>query len=336
MQIIRDRRSFLTGLSAIGAAGLLGNGDLLAAAEQPPETTSVRLPRYLGGAICWAAEYLAGEMLRAEGIIVRFVQGDRHVDHAIWITRGAVDLGIHYVPNHIQMIDAGVPIKVLTGLHSGCLEVIASDNVRRVADLRGKRVGTGTLNSSQHTWLKLMTHYIGLDPVTDIEWVSEQGDPTQLFIDGKIDAYLGTPPWPQALRAKKIGHTLISTTTDKPWSQHFCCMISGSSDYVEKYPITTKRILKAILKAADICASNPSWAAQQLVDRKFVPRYDYAFQTLSELRYDRWRDFDAEDALRFYALRMQEIGMIKSSPQEIIAKGADWRILNELKHELKA
>ena len=335
MQIIQNRRSFLTGLSAIGAAGLLGNSDLLAA-EQAPEVTSVRLPRYLGGAICWAAEYLAGDMLRAEGITVRFVQGDRHIDHAIWIARGAVDLGIHYVPNHIQMIDAGVPVKVLTGLHSGCLELIANDNVRSVADLRGKRVGTSTLNSSQHTLLKLMAHYIGLDPVTDIEWVYEEGDPTQLFIDGKIDAFLSSPPWPQVLRERKVGHTLVSTTTDKPWSQHFCCMISGATSYVENYPITTKRILKAILKAADICASNPSWVAQQLVDRKFVARYDYAFQTLSELRYDTWRDFDAEDGVRFYALRMQEIGMIKSSPQEIIANGTDWRVLRELKRELKA
>jgi NitT/TauT family transport system substrate-binding protein len=32
---------------------------------------------------------------------------------------------------------------------------------------------------------------------------------------------------------------------------------------------------------------------------------------------------------------MQETGMIKSSPQEIIAAGTDWRFLDELKRELK-
>ena len=36
-----------------------------------------------------------------------------------------------------------------------------------------------------------------------------------------------------------------------------------------------------------------------------------------------------------YALRLHEAGLIKSSPQKVIAQGADWRFLNELKKELK-
>jgi NitT/TauT family transport system substrate-binding protein len=40
--------------------------------------------------------------------------------------------------------------------------------------------------------------------------------------------------------------------------------------------------------------------------------------------------------MRFYALRLHEVGMIKSTPQDVIAKGTDWRFLNELKRELKA
>jgi NitT/TauT family transport system substrate-binding protein len=35
-------------------------------------------------------------------------------------------------------------------------------------------------------------------------------------------------------------------------------------------------------------------------------------------------------------LRIQEAGMIKSSPQKIIAQGTDWRYLKELKQELKS
>jgi NitT/TauT family transport system substrate-binding protein len=58
-------------------------------------------------------------------------------------------------------------------------------------------------------------------------------------------------------------------------------------------------------------------------------------QVLDELRYDRWREYDPEDTVRFYALRMHQVGMIKSSPQKILAEGTDWRFLNELKRELK-
>ena len=40
--------------------------------------------------------------------------------------------------------------------------------------------------------------------------------------------------------------------------------------------------------------------------------------------------------MRFYALQLHEVGMIKSSPITIIAEGIDWRFVNELKRELKA
>jgi hypothetical protein len=47
-------------------------------------------------------------------------------------------------------------------------------------------------------------------------------------------------------------------------------------------------------------------------------------------------EFDPEDSMRFYALRLREVGMIKSTPNEILAQGTDWRFVNELKRELKA
>ena len=65
-------------------------------------------------------------------------------------------------------------------------------------------------------------------------------------------------------------------------------------------------------------------------------RYDYALQTLIEVPYGTWRDYDPEDTLRFYALRLHEAGMIRSGPNTIIAEGTDWRFLNELRRELKA
>ena len=76
--------------------------------------------------------------------------------------------------------------------------------------------------------------------------------------------------------------------------------------------------------------------ARRLVDRGITDRYDYALQTMNELPYDKWRDYDAEDSARFYALRMHETGLIKSVPNKIISDATDWRFLNELKRELKA
>ena len=137
-------------------------------------------------------------------------------------------------------------------------------------------------------------------------------------------------------RARQIGHVIVNTAVDRPWSQYFCCMLAGNPEFVRKHPVATKRVLRAILKAADLCAADPAGAARQMVDGRFTPRYDYALQTLRELPYDKWREYDPKDTIRFYALRLHEAGFINSSPQKIIADSADWRFLDELKRELKA
>jgi NitT/TauT family transport system substrate-binding protein len=193
------------------------------------------------------------------------------------------------------------------------------------------------VGAAKYRYVAIMAANIGLDPEEDIEWVAEaNADPLELFAQGEVDAFLTWPPEGEELRARKVGHVIVNTTTDKPWSQYFCCMVVGTREFVRDHPVATKRVLRAVLKAADICAANPERAAQRLVDRGFTKRYDYALETLKSIPYAQWRELDPEDALRFFGLRLHEAGMIDSSPNRLIAEGTDWRFLNELKRELKA
>jgi NitT/TauT family transport system substrate-binding protein len=253
------------------------------------------------------------------------------------IARGEVDFGQSFAMQLVSAIDRGLGITALTGLHVGCNEVFGKEDFRGFADLKGKRVGTPTPGLSGQILLSLMAAQVGLDPGKDINWVfTGSVDPMQLFVDGKIDAFLSFPPQAQELRARHVGRVLLKTAVDRPWSYYFCCMLAGNRDFVRNYPAATKRVTRAILKAADLCASEPARVAQRLVDRRFTLRYDYAVEALNELPYDKWREYEPEDSLRFYALRMRESGFIKSTPQKIIADGTDWRFLDELKRELKA
>jgi len=104
---------------------------------------------------------------------------------------------------------------------------------------------------------------------------------------------------------------------------------------VRKHPVATKRAIRAILKGADLCAAEPERAGRVLVDKKYTSRSDYAAQVMKELPYSKWRLYDPEDTIRFYALRLHEAGMIKSNPQKLITQASDWRFLTELKKELK-
>jgi len=182
----------------------------------------------------------------------------------------------------------------------------------------------------------MMAAHVGLDPRKDIEWIIQSpADAKRGLADGKIDALMAFPPDPQELRMKKIGHVIVSSAVDRPWSQYFCCMVTGNREFVRRHPVATKRAIRAFLKAADICATEPDRAARLLVDRGTTPSYAYARQTLKDLPYDRWRQLDPTDTVRFWSLRLHEAGLIKNGPNKIVAQGSDWRYFDELKKELK-
>jgi NitT/TauT family transport system substrate-binding protein len=334
MQLAQNRRRFLTTASLACAAGLVGASKSVCA-EPLPETTTIRLAKIPG--ICIAPQYMAEELLFAEGFTdVRYVRAGAGIDQAMKIASGDVDFSLDFVAPLIIPLDAGEQITVVAGVHVGCFELFGNEVVHSIKDLKGKSVGVQALGSSPHVFLTGMASYVGLDPVKDINWVtSPKVEPKELFAAGKIDAFLGFPPEPQELRARKIGHVIVNSSVDHPWSQYFCCMLAGNRGFIRKNPVATKRVLRAILKATDLCVSEPERVARRMVDGKFTDRYDYAIQTLSEVPYNLWREYDPEDAIRFYALRLQEAGMIKSNPQKIILDGTDWRFLNELKRELK-
>ena len=241
------------------------------------------------------------------------------------VAHGEVDFAPIYASQSVRAIDAGERVTLLAGVMVGCFELFAREGIGSIAELKGKSIGVQTAGSLSQQLVTLMAAQVGLDPVKDVHWITDPSiKPIELFVQGKIDAFLGFPPEPQDLRARRIGHVIVNTAVDRPWSQYFCCMIAGNPDYVRAYPIATKRALRAILKATDFCATEPARAARQLVDGGLTPRYDYALQTLSDNPY-KWREYDAEDTIRWYALRLHEVGLIKSSPQKIIAEGTDWR-----------
>jgi len=327
------RRAFLKGLAATGVGSVAGARPVRAA-EPPPETTTLRLLKT--ESICWAPQYLAEDLLKAEGFTeVTYVDFPGGPVSEFLASRRA-DISLNFVGPNLIRVDQGDAVVFLAGVHVGCFEVFGTERIRRIRDLKGKIVGVVKLNGAEHIFLASVMANVGLDPRKDVTWaVNPPAVSIQLLTEGKIDAFLGFPPTPQELRANKIGHVVVNSAMDRPWSQYFCCLATGSREFVRRHPIATKRALRAILKAADMCTLEPERAARVLVDRKYAPRFDYALQVMKELPYGKWREYDPEDTLRFYALRLHEAGMITSSPQKLIAQSTDWRFLNELKRELK-
>ena len=335
------RRAFVRDAALATGLALLGLRPHTAAAEPPPETTKLRLN--LVPSVCLAPQYVAEDLLRGEGFTdVQYTgagptgTGGGGLAGAKQMGAGETDIAMNFAAPLVVALDAGTPIVVLAGVHVGCFELIATERVRTIKDLKGKTVAVFSLGSAQHIFLSSMATQVGLDPRKDIAWVTPPAaEAKQMLADGKVDAFLGFPPDPQELRARKIGHVVVNSAVDRPWSQYFCCMVVANREFVAKHPVAAKRALRAILKADRVCALEPARAARAFLDRGFQTREDYAVQAMKEIPYGRWREYNPEETLRFYALRLREAGMIKVSPQKILADGADWRFLNELKKELK-
>jgi NitT/TauT family transport system substrate-binding protein len=331
-----SRREFLATVTLAGTGALLGLRSEALGAESPLETKRIRIPQI--PSTCRSPEWIAEELLRSEGFTdVQYipVPGTQGVERAL--ASGEADLAGHFAAPVILRLEAGDPIVMLGGEHVGCFELLGSERIRTIRDLKGRAVAVPELDPSPYAFLASMVSYVGLDSRKDIRWVKHRaGEAMQRLAEGKIDAYLGFPTEPQAFRAKKIGRVVVNSAVDRPWSQYFCCMLTGNREFVRKNPVATKRAIRAILKSAEICAVVPEKVAKAIVAKGVGKNYDYVLEAIKSLPYGRWREYDAEDTVRFWALRLHEAGMIKSSPQKIIAQGTDWRFWQELKRELKA
>jgi NitT/TauT family transport system substrate-binding protein len=323
-------------MTIAGTAALCGIRATSASAEPPPETTTISLAH--ADVLCFNAPwYVAEELLRTEGFTdVQYISGLDSSAYDQALAAGQTYFGMTFAGQHVVQIDAGDPIVLIAGLHVGCYELFGTNRIRTLRDLNGKTVAVTSLGSGRHIFLASILAHIGLDIRKDVNLVTHPpAQAMRLLSEGKIDAFMAFPPEPQELRARKVGHVLLNTATDRPWSHYFCCTLAGNRDFVRAHPVATRRALRALLKAVDICADDPARAAQALVQRGVKTQRDYVLQAMQEIPWSRWRDYDPEDTVRFYTLRLHDVGMVKSTPQQIISEATDWRFLNQLRKELK-
>ena len=325
-------------LQAAAAAGIVAALPTLAATEPPPEVKRIRLSRFAYDVACLSPTWIAEELLRTEGFedisYVPETEADQVTANSELgrVASGVVDISIMDIFSILPALDAGNQAVALGGIHGGCYELFGEKSLRSIRDLKGKTIAVG--NFGRRAFVSAMFAHVGLDPRKDVTFV-QSWDGVRLLAEGKVDATLGFPPEPQLMREKRIGVSLLNTATDRPWSQYFCCMAIGNRDFLAKNPVATKRALRALLKAADLCAAEPERTARTLVERGFLKDYEHSVQALREVPYKRWREYDSADSLRFYALRLHEAGFVKSNPQKLLAQGTNWRFIDQLKREMK-
>src|SRR5262249_58920715 len=167
------------------------------------ETTRLRLIK--SDSTCWAPQYVADDLLRAEGFTeVTYFEAPLGQPVSKPLVAGDADMSMNFVAPNLLRVDQGDPVVFLAGVHVGCFEVFGGEGVRKITDLKGKTIPVTAINGTEYVFLASIGSYVGLDPRKDIHWqIHDTDEGLRLFADGKVDAYIGFPPRPQELRARK-------------------------------------------------------------------------------------------------------------------------------------
>ena len=256
-----SRREFLKTAALAGTGALFGSPSDSFAAEAPLETKKITLRRT--GTVCHAPVLIAEALLKSEGFTQVDYKGTEDTAGQA-LASGEVQVMIQFAGPLLLRVDAGDPILILSGGHIGCQALFAHESVRSVRDLKGKTVVlTTTPGAGPHTFLATLMGHVGLDHRKDVTilWLNT-AEGIRAFEERKADAYMGSAGLSSEFRTKWMRRMIVNSTTDRPWSQYYCCMIAGNREWVRKHPVAAKRALRAILKSADICALEPERAAR--------------------------------------------------------------------------
>jgi len=173
-EIMNSRREFIRNAAWASASAALGFGGRALAAEPPPETKTIRIAHVALGT-CWAPQYVAGDLLRGEGFSdLRYVKVSGPGAPYTQLAAGEVDLTMSFIAPFILAADAGEPVVMLAGVHPGCIELVASERVRNVRELKGKAISVGAKGTASHGFAAAILAHVGLDPRRDVNGL-EQG-----------------------------------------------------------------------------------------------------------------------------------------------------------------
>ncbi|MDR1657939.1 MAG: ABC transporter substrate-binding protein [Deltaproteobacteria bacterium] len=229
------------------------------------------------GSLCEGPIHLATEkgFFKEEGLEVELIKLAPGANFEA-ISSGQIDASFGLLATLIQPLSNGLPIKITSGLHTGCdkLLVKKDSGIKSPADLKGKRIGVPSLTSSPIVFSRRALAYAGVkvgDKDSEVEFVVFSQAELPLALEkGSIDAIGANDPV-ASLAAREYDLTiLVDSAKDAPFKDQYCCAAYVSADLVAKDPEAAASYTRALQKAAAWIQKNPEETAAIQVEKKYV------------------------------------------------------------------
>jgi NitT/TauT family transport system substrate-binding protein len=302
---------------ALFVGGMRAADDSTAAASAPaPDAVKVKVG--VIGLTCEAPIYVAVEkgFFKDEGLDVSLIKYSDWATYKDALALGGFDITHHLIMMFLKPIEQGANIKILAGVHRGCLRVQTSTTgtVNSLEDLKGKSIGVPGMGTPPFIFANRALALKGIDPAKDITWKVYPAGQLKLALEkGDVDAVADSEPIGTLLLSSGKVKNVADQAVDEPFASEYCCAVVANGKFVSDNPKAAAAATRAILKAAKWVEANPRAAATMAVEKKYIASTpELNTVAISHLRYEPSIS-GGEKAVHSAALAMQQVKMLSAS-----------------------
>ncbi len=219
------------------------------------------------GAVCGApvAAAKAGGIFDKHNLDVEFINFAGSTEQMLEsIATGKADVGIGMALRWLKPLEQGFDVKIIAGLHSGCLRLLSTrdSGVAKLEDLKGKVVAVADLSSPSKHFFAIQLAKLGLDPENDVDWRVYPGELLGAVVErGEAAAIAHWDPLTyQFLKSDKFIE--IGSNMDGDYANRACCIIGVRKNLLDEKPEAISALLRSALEAQHFSAEHPQAAAE--------------------------------------------------------------------------
>lgn len=269
------------------------------------------------GSLCEAPVHMALEkgFFEEEGLKVELIKLAPGTTFEA-VTAGKIEAGFGLLASLVQPLSNGLPIKITTGLHTGCDKVLVpeSSGINNLKDLRGKRIGVPSMNSSPIIFAKRALADAGVgvsEKNMEVEFVVFNATDLPLALkNGAVDALAMNDPTAAITQKEYNLKNIIDSALDAPYKDQYCCSAFVRDNVASEHPEIAAKYTRAMQKASAWIQKNQDETTKIQVDKKWVAG-DAHFNAGVLKTYNYLPSVSgAYDAFGITAKQLQQVGML--------------------------
>ncbi len=284
------------------------------------------------GALCGAPIYIAYEkgFFSEEGFDVNLISANAE-SRKIGLNNGTIPIvngDFQFFPS----IENGVKVKVVDGLHNGCIKFLVpkDSKINGVEDLKGKKIGVDEIGGTPHqvasVWLE--KHGISAKPEDKaVEFLPYDDGNLEIAAlnNGDIDVAALWDPFGSVQEKTGNYKVIFDLSTDPTFAGKYCCFLYASNKVLNEEPEKIAALLRAYQKAQDWISKNPEETVQIIIDGKYsaIDDKDLAIDLIKHYVYPSTQDREqnkqnVESDVNYFATELYHIGYLKTKPEDFI------------------